>query len=82
MSDELKRHPEQPLDPEKGGLESTQEFVLPPVKVNETAIPEVKSNGVISKEVAVAPPPAKSPPKPKRKVSRWILWKLWFNTYR
>ena len=29
-----------------------------------------------------APPPAKPTPKPKKKVSKWILWKLWFNTYR
>ena len=25
---------------------------------------------------------AKPPPKPKKKVSKWILWQLWFNTYR
>ena len=26
--------------------------------------------------------PSKPPPKPKKKVSKWILWQLWFNTYR
>lgn len=36
----------------------------------------------------VDPPPAskpaaaKPPAKPKKKVSKWILWQLWFNTYR
>lgn len=25
---------------------------------------------------------AKPAPKPKKKVSKWILWQLWFNTYR
>lgn len=25
---------------------------------------------------------AKASPKPKRKVSKWILFQLWFNTYR
>lgn len=24
----------------------------------------------------------KSPGKPKKKVSKWILWQLWFDTYR
>ena len=30
-----------------------------------------------SREAAIKPPPAK-----KKKVSKWILWNLWFNTYR
>lgn len=29
-----------------------------------------------------AAPPAKPAPKPKKKVSKWVLWQLWFNTYR
>lgn len=33
-----------------------------------------------SLEKAAAPkPPVK---KPKKKVSKWILWQLWYNTYR
>lgn len=29
------------------------------------------------------PPPAKAPGKPaKRKISRWILWQLWYDMYR
>ncbi|EIM90402.1 uncharacterized protein STEHIDRAFT_51165 [Stereum hirsutum FP-91666 SS1] len=31
---------------------------------------------------APKPPTAKPPTKPKKKVSKWILWQLWFNTYR
>lgn len=27
-------------------------------------------------------PAAKPAPKPKKKVSKWIVWTLWFNTYR
>ena len=27
-------------------------------------------------------PPAKPSPKKRKKVSKWILFKLWFNTYR
>ncbi|KAI0083990.1 hypothetical protein BDY19DRAFT_998077 [Irpex rosettiformis] len=26
--------------------------------------------------------PAKPAPKPRKKASKWILWQLWFNTYR
>lgn len=30
-----------------------------------------------------APPPAAKPsPKKKKKASKWVLWRLWFNTYR
>ncbi|KAK7473166.1 hypothetical protein VKT23_001265 [Stygiomarasmius scandens] len=43
--------------------------------VDTVALPEVK------KETAT-PPVKKSPPKPKKKVSKWIRWTLWFNTYR
>jgi hypothetical protein len=81
MSGDLK-HPEPAADPEKGGLEVTHEFVLPPAKVNETAISEGKTDGVATKEVASPPPRPAPSTKPKRKVSRWILWQLWFNTYR
>ena len=31
---------------------------------------------------AAAAPPAKPAARPKRKVPRWVLWQLWFNTYR
>ncbi|KAK3989023.1 hypothetical protein QBC44DRAFT_370394 [Cladorrhinum sp. PSN332] len=38
------------------------------------------------KEIVLAPapadPPKKPAPKPKVKYSKWILWCLWFNTYR
>ena len=29
-----------------------------------------------------APIVAKPVVKPKKKVSKWVLWRLWFNTYR
>ncbi|KAF7295113.1 Urb2 domain-containing protein [Mycena indigotica] len=34
------------------------------------------------KEVVKQPAPPKPSPKPKKRVSKWILWKIWFNTYR
>ena len=34
------------------------------------------------KPAAAAQPPARPPAKKKKKVSKWILFKLWFNTYR
>jgi len=49
--------------------------------VNEKVEEKVKPSNVISAEVF---PAAASPAKPpaKKKVSKWILWQLWFNTYR
>ncbi|THH33980.1 hypothetical protein EUX98_g333 [Antrodiella citrinella] len=35
-----------------------------------------------TKKETHAAPAAKPTPKPKKKVSKWILWQLWFNTYR
>jgi hypothetical protein len=43
-------------------------------KETQTGWPVVNSKGV---EL-----PVKKPTSPKRKVSRWILFQLWFNTYR
>ncbi|KAH8983546.1 hypothetical protein EDB86DRAFT_2811455 [Lactarius hatsudake] len=42
---------------------------------------KVESPLVDSKEVVPIPKPPTTKPPPK-KVSRWILWQLWFNTYR
>lgn len=81
MSDELKRHPNPPLDPEKGDLEVNPQPIVSTKAANETTITEEKNN-VIVKEVAVVPASPSSPPKAKHKVSRWIRWQLWFNTYR
>ena len=41
------------------------------VAISTVAIPEKKDTR-----------PAKPPPRPKKKVSKWIIWKLWYNTYR
>ncbi|KAF5357357.1 hypothetical protein D9758_005881 [Tetrapyrgos nigripes] len=72
-------------DAEKG----TQEITPPPLTYLPTVYPEISEKKPIDtlmsledkKEVA-APPVKKSPPKPKKKVSKWIRWVLWFNTYR
>ncbi|KAI9457759.1 hypothetical protein BJY52DRAFT_1374377 [Lactarius psammicola] len=37
---------------------------------------------VASKEVIPIPKPPATKPPAKKKVSKWILWQLWFNTYR
>ena len=56
-------------DPEKGTSEAV-EGTLPLV------IPETKPEATVT----VAPViPAK---KPAKKVSRWVAFQLWFNTYR
>ncbi|CAG7846059.1 SubName: Full=Uncharacterized protein {ECO:0000313/EMBL:ENI11109.1} [Serendipita indica DSM 11827] len=77
-------------DAEKGVYENMQRLPILPPRITPTV-----SNPMIPlKPEAACPrsPPAekpsedkpvqKKPPPPKRKVSRWILFQLWFNTYR
>ena len=54
------------LDDEKKLDEKRQEFV--------PSLPFIKE-----KEVVPIPKPVA---KPKKKASKWTLWRLWFNTYR
>jgi hypothetical protein len=59
-------------DAEKGILDSL------PVQL---AFPKDKKDaGALTAQTKDAPKPAK--PKPKKRVSKWILWQIWFNTYR
>ncbi|KAF9036741.1 hypothetical protein BJ165DRAFT_1408808 [Panaeolus papilionaceus] len=78
MSDELKGRPQPIVDPESGNLDPLplQLSEKAPLPTLETAIPLTKEK---EKPVVLAPKPA---PKPKRQVPRWVLWSLWFNTYR
>ena len=48
-------------------------FYSPPEKEKQKEKEPVKA--------IVTAAPARGPPK-KKKVSKWVLWKLWFNTYR
>jgi len=50
-------------------------------KVDLSAPPPLFSPLKEKKDTPAAPP-ARSGPKQKKKVSKWVLWKLWFNTYR
>lgn len=47
---------------------------------------EKKDPALMSATVIPAPstpkPPVPKPASKKKKVSKWILWQLWFNTYR
>lgn len=90
MSNELKGLSQAPLDPEKGLLDSqvvsyngdvkaalsTADPAFPLSKEKDTAVTTT------TKEVIAATKPSKPPSKPKKKVSPWIVWTLWFNTYR
>lgn len=72
---------------EKGTVDATSS--LPVLHSDEKNVVAVKVT-----PVEIAPPkfieakekgldaPKKPTPKPKKKVSKWILWTLWFNTYR
>jgi hypothetical protein len=66
---------------EKGTLElpSARITVATFGVVNEK-VDEIQPSTVISSGVPVRSEVAKPPAK--EKVSRWILWTLWFNTYR
>jgi len=44
-------------------------------------VEELKPSTVIPSGVPVSSSEATKPPA-KKKVSKWILWTLWFNTYR
>jgi hypothetical protein len=89
MSDELK-HSQPAVDPEKGLLDSLPVHngdvkaplpnldISPPLPVSK----EKDTAVATTKEVVVATTPSKPPPKPKKKVPLWIVWTLWFNTYR
>ena len=90
MSNELKGLSQAPLDPEKGLLDSqvvtyngdvkaalsTVDPAFPLSKEKDTAVTTT------TKEVVAATKSSKPPPKPKKKVPLWIVWTLWFNTYR
>jgi len=90
MSNELKGLSQAPLDPEKGLLDSQAVSyngdVKAPMSTVEIspAFPKEKDPAVTTttKEVIVAAKSSKPPPKPKKKVPLWIVWTLWFNTYR
>lgn len=64
-------------DAEKGTLDLVR---------NSPASPQLEKKGLESPPTTAALPvilPKTDKPKPaKKKVSRWILWQLWFNTYR
>lgn len=73
-------------DPEKGMLDISMNqltvvsFDIEKNKTDSTNVhTDIKSVDLPS---APKPPTAKPPTKPKKKVSKWILWQLWFNTYR
>ena len=91
MSDELKRHSQAPIDPEKGLLDSLKvqlprnndvKALLPTLDTSTLPVSKEKDPAVITNEVVVAMKPSKPSPKPMKKVPLWIVWTLWFNTYR
>lgn len=55
------------------GADSSPAFT--PTKEKDSAL-------TTTKEVVLSAKPTKPVPKPKKKVSKWVLFRLWFNTYR
>lgn len=84
------------VDAEKGNHEpwslqmASDKDTLPNTPSSQTLALNYKPSLVFSpqkesretKIEAETPPKPKAAPKPPKKVSKWILWRLWFNTYR
>jgi hypothetical protein len=62
-------------DAEKGLLDSL------PVQLSYLPT-DRKDARALTTKTKKAPAPAVKTKKPKKRVSNWILWKIWFNTYR
>jgi len=69
-------------DAERGTLDVDQRQAAIVVALPFTEERKVDPTLAVTKEVIPQPTKASKPPAPKRKVSKWILWTLWFNTYR
>lgn len=75
---------------EKGTLDTPRPMeVAYPKDEKKEIYPDEKSGAVTVNTFAVSElkkdagaRPTKPPPKPKKKVSKWIVWQLWYNTYR
>jgi hypothetical protein len=90
MSGEPKGMPQPPIDPEKGTLDPLS-LQLPwdgdlKTHIKAADIP-IGLHGSKEKDAAVTTTTtevvvAKPKPPAKKKASKWILWNLWFNTYR
>lgn len=84
-------HELNPVDPEKGMLDSQPmqvsyngdvKALLPTLDISLPSKEKDPAVTTTAKEVVTTTKPSKPPPKPKKQVSKWILWTLWFNTYR
>ena len=75
---------------EKGTFETPRQLeVAYPKDEKKGLYPDEKKGDVaafavaeLKKDTPAAVNRPKPAPKPKKKVSKWILWQLWFNTYR
>ncbi|KAJ3773855.1 hypothetical protein FB446DRAFT_834926 [Lentinula raphanica] len=77
MASDLKIETEKVYDdPEKG----TADAIVPAYPRDEKQLEVVQYLEVKKSETKEAP--KKPTPKPRKKVSRWIRFKIWFNTYR
>jgi hypothetical protein len=71
-------------DAEKGTLDvHSGPFTVAALGLGDEKFDEkAKPPGIISAEVVPTTASSTKPPAKKKKVSKWILWQLWFNTYR
>lgn len=78
MSSEKLDSPASPAysDAEKGILDSL------PVQMSYFPRDKKDAGALIAKTKQAPTPVVKTTPKVKKRVSKWVLWKIWFNTYR
>jgi hypothetical protein len=71
---------------EKGLYDSTESLaVLAPVHEGSTpnsSVPVLSLSCPAGFKPPAVPEPAAEPARPKQKISRWLLFTIWFNTYR
>ncbi|KAF9009340.1 hypothetical protein BDQ17DRAFT_1421532 [Cyathus striatus] len=95
MSEEPKGYTQSHIDPEKGILDplplrlpydqKDEKQALPGSVTPPSVYPSSKEKEVVittTKEVVVTQKSSKPAPRQKKKVSKWVLFQLWFNTYR
>ena len=68
------------LNPLSLPVSPVHEGITPSASVPELALPKAEKNEV--SHVEVVENPSKKPAPTKPKISRWILFELWYNVYR
>ncbi len=67
---------------ERGTIEVQVHLGPSSITLTNDSEKKVETPLTMSKEVIPTPKPSTTKPPAKKNVSKWIVWQLWFNTYR